>query len=113
MSNPPIDTEELKRKLGVMHASYRANAPAKVAEIEALWLRVLEAHAGEVAQGELVMAVHTLVGSAPTLGCEALGAAAGKLATGLRDAFAHGDALSADEREAISQLVAGLAASLA
>lgn len=113
MSNAPVDGEELKRKLGKMRAHYRANAPAKVAEIESLWGRVLEGDADAAMRGELVMAIHTLVGSAPTLGCEELGAAAGKLEAALRDAFEHGGALSASERDVLSDLVAGLGASLA
>src|SRR4051812_32638624 len=104
MSNPPVDTEELKRKLGKMRASYRANAPAKVMEIEALWQRVLEGDTDVAVRGELVMAVHTLVGSAPTLGCEALGAAAAELEAAIRKAFERDGPLPAGESAAISDL---------
>jgi HPt (histidine-containing phosphotransfer) domain-containing protein len=111
-STPPIDREELKRRLGVMHEKYRANAPAKIQEIEALWARVLDAPPGDAGRAELVLAAHTLVGSAPTLGCEALGAAAGRLEQALRAAFEREQPLTDDERTSIGRLIGGLAEAL-
>lgn len=108
----PLDPEELKRRLGVMHASYRAKVPGKIAEIEALWSRTKVSPATYPSRNALLLAVHTLVGSSPTLGCEALGAAARELELALRKPFAHGDAISGAEIAAIDFLVAGLGRSI-
>jgi len=108
----PLDPEELKRRLGAMRASYRAKAPEKVAGIEALWLRARTAPPGDESRKDLLLAAHTLVGSSPTLGCEALGAAAAELERALRKAFAAGGSLSDGETEAIGRLVGKLGPSL-
>jgi HPt (histidine-containing phosphotransfer) domain-containing protein len=101
----PLDPEEFRRRLGVMHASYRAKMPGKIADIGALWRQVRKAPPGDESREALLLATHTLVGSSPTLGCEALGAAAGELETALRKAFADDGALSGDEAAAIDALV--------
>ena len=108
----PVDPEEIKRRLSVMHASYRAKVPGKVAEIEALWRRARVALPGDDSRNDLLLAAHTLVGSSPSLGCEALGAAAADLERALRAAFAHDGALSGDEAAAIGVLVKKLGSSL-
>ena len=108
----PLPPEELKRRLGVMYASYRAKMPGKIAGIDALWRRVRSAPPGDESREELWLAVHTLVGSSPTLGCEALGAAARELEVALRRAFSSEGALSAEEAAAISTLVDKLGQSL-
>jgi HPt (histidine-containing phosphotransfer) domain-containing protein len=109
---PRLDTEELKRRLGAMHARFRADAPAKIAELRDLWLRVGDAAPADPVRAQLLLAAHTLVGSAPTLGCEALGVSAGKLETTLRAAFEHGGALTEEESETIGRLVNALGESL-
>jgi HPt (histidine-containing phosphotransfer) domain-containing protein len=101
----PLDPEEFRRRLGAMHARYRARMPEKIAEIEALWQRVKQAPPGDESREALLLATHTLTGSSPTLGCEALGAAAGGLEAALRKAFARNDALSGEEAAAIDALV--------
>ena len=108
----PLDPEEFRRRLGVMHASYRAKMPDKIAEIEALWRRVATGLPGDEAREALLMATHTLTGSAPTLGCEALGVAARDLEAALRIAYAHEGPMSAGEIAAIGRLAAKLGPSL-
>jgi HPt (histidine-containing phosphotransfer) domain-containing protein len=108
----PMDPKELKRRLGAMHASYRVNAPAKIAQIDALWLRVKAASPADAVRNELLLAAHTLVGSAPTLGCEPLGVAAGELELALRKAYSRDGPMSAEEVAAIGRLVANLGQSL-
>ena len=108
----PLDPEELKRRLGVMHASYRAKVPGKIAEIEELWGRVKGSAPADPSSDALMLAVHTLVGSSPTLGCEELGACARELELALRKSFAHGKAMAEAESAAIDLLVAGLGRSI-
>lgn len=111
-SEYPLDPEELKRRLRAMHASYRTKVPAKIEAIEALWQRVRTAAPADEARRDLFLAAHTLVGSAPTLGCEPLGAAARELEIALRAAFARNAPVSEDEALAIGRLVAALKHSL-
>ena len=108
----PLDPEEFKRRLGAMHASYRAKMPGKIAEIVALWQRVRNSPPGDESREEFLLAAHTLAGSAPTLGCEALGAAAGRLERALRSAFSGEGLLSPAEAAAIGALVEKLGPSL-
>ncbi len=111
--NTPMGSEELKRRLGVMHERFRAHAPGRIEDIEALWQRALEAPPGDPVRADLVLATHSLVGTAPTLGCEALGAAAARLESALRAAFGRSAPLTEEERAAISKLLGGLSESLA
>jgi HPt (histidine-containing phosphotransfer) domain-containing protein len=108
----PLQPEELKRRLSALHSKYRAGAPARIAEIETLWLKV-RADAADPARDELILAAHTIVGSAPTLGCEALGAAARTLEAALRAAFEGGKTVSENEATEINGLIASLRESLA
>lgn len=108
----PLDPEEFKRRLGAMHVSYRAKMPERIAEIEGLWRKVASGPPGDEAREELLMAAHTLSGSAPTLGCESLGAAARDLEAALRGASLHEGALTGEEAVAIGRLVAKLGPSL-
>jgi HPt (histidine-containing phosphotransfer) domain-containing protein len=112
-----MNKEEIKRRLDTMHADYRAKVPEKVAEIEALWTRIKEARPGDPSatpvRRELQLAAHTLVGSAPTLGCEALGAAARDLESALNAAFAGASPLEAAQKGEIDRLVGRLAGALA
>jgi HPt (histidine-containing phosphotransfer) domain-containing protein len=109
---PPVDSAEFRRRLDAMHANYRARAPAKVAEIESLWRRAKAADPSDPVRGALLLEAHTLVGSAPTLGCEALGAAAACLESALKASFEGAAPLPAAEVADIDRLVAGLGASL-
>ena len=108
----PLDPEELRRRLGKMREGYRSRVPAKIAAIEALWSRVRETEAMrqvcDEARNDLVLAVHTMVGSAPTLGCERLGAAAKALEGRLRVRFARAQSLSEEELISIGRLVEAL-----
>jgi HPt (histidine-containing phosphotransfer) domain-containing protein len=109
----PLSPEEMKRRLSAMRDSYRRRAPGKVAEIEALWQMVRSVGYEHPARTELMLAAHTMVGSAPTLGCEALGAAAKTLEAVLRKTFARAQPLSESETAEIGRLVAALGESLA
>ena len=108
----PLDPEELKRRLGKMRDNYRSRVPARIAAVEALWERAKTADPSDVVRDELVLAAHTIGGSASTLGCEALGAAAKDLEHALRSLFALRKPLSEGERAAIGGLVAALGQSL-
>ena len=108
----PIDPEKMKRRLEAVRADYRLKAPAKIAAVEVLWSQVKGSAPGDESRTELMSATHTLLGSAPTLGCEALGAAARELDTALRDCFGREGALSTTDTKTIDQLVARLAQSL-
>ena len=109
----PLDPEEMKRRLGAMRDSYRQRAPGKIEEIETLWQMVRSVGHDRPARSELMLAAHTMVGSAPTLGCEALGAAAKILEATLRKTFARGQPLSEGETAEIGRLIAALGESLA
>lgn len=109
----PLDPEELKRRLGKMRESYLARAPDKIAQIEALWARVRASESAseterEEARNELVLAAHSMGGSAPTLGCDALGAAAQALESELRTLFGRKQRLSDGDGEAVRKLIAAL-----
>ena len=110
---PPMNQEEMKRRLGLMHAAYLAKAPEKISHVEALWLTVRNGGPGDSTPEELVLAVHTLAGSAPTLGCEALGVAARELEIALRNVFAGEGTLSSVDKAKIDRLVERLPRSLA
>ena len=117
MPEYPLDPEELKRRLGKMREGYRARVPDKIAQIEALWVRVRAAETADedqrnAARDELVLAAHTMGGSAPTLGCETLGVAARALESALRELFGRRLPLSAADCEAVSRLIAALGRSL-
>lgn len=104
----PLSPEEMRRRLSAMRDGYRQRAPGKIAEIEALWQMVRTVGYEHPARSELMLAAHTMVGSAPTLGCEALGAAAKALEAALRKIFARAQPLSDSETEEIARLVAAL-----
>ncbi len=108
----PLDPEELKRRLGDMHASYRTGAPVKIAVIEALWTRVQASGPTDEARVQLMLAVHSMVGAAPALGCEPLGAVARALETKLRTYFARGEALSEADAAPIGEVIALLGQAL-
>ncbi len=108
----PLHPEEMQRRLAVMREAYRAKAPEKIAEIEALWLEACSAGVSASGRDALVLAVHSMVGSAPTLGCEALGAAAKALEGALRAAFASETMAPAGATE-IGRLIAVLRQSIA
>lgn len=112
----PMDPEKMKRRLEAVRADYRLKAPAKIAAVEALWSRVKgsapDNELRDELRGELMSATHTLLGSAPTLGCEALGAAARELDTALRASFARDGTLCAADTQTIDRLVARLGQSL-
>lgn len=117
MPEYPLDPEELKRRLGKMRDGYLARAPGKIAQIELLWERVRAAEtAGEkardAARNEMVLAAHTMGGSAPTLGCDALGVAAQELVSGLRTVFGRRQPLSDADCETVNKLIAALGRSL-
>jgi HPt (histidine-containing phosphotransfer) domain-containing protein len=103
-----MNPEEFKRRLEIVQAGFRAKAPAKLAEIEALWLRVRREGSGDPAHAELMSALHTLIGSAPALGCDALGVAARELEMALKAALAQGRLPADGETAAIDRLVAAL-----
>lgn len=108
----PLDPEELQRRLGAMREGYRSRVPGKIAQIEALWGSVLAGAPGDEARAALVLAVHTMVGSAPTLGCEALGAAARELEAVLRGILPRHQPLTAQEQGTIQALIAALGKSI-
>lgn len=108
----PLDPEELKRRLTVMRNGYRTRVPEKVAEIQSLWERVKGASPADEVRDQLLLAVHTMVGSAPTLGCEGLGAAARDLETLLRSVLLRREPVAEDDRAAIDRQVGLLGQSL-
>lgn len=101
----PLDPEEFRRRLGVMHDSYVAKVPGKIAAIEALWQKARTALPADESRKALLLETHTLAGGSPGLGCEVLGAAAGELDVALRIAFSRGGALCDEEASAIGALV--------
>lgn len=107
-----MNSEEFKRRLEIVQAGFRAKAPAKIAEIEALWLRVRREGMGNPAHAELMSALHTLIGSAPALGCDALGVAARELEVALKAALVPGRLPTDGEAAAIDRLVGALHAAL-
>jgi HPt (histidine-containing phosphotransfer) domain-containing protein len=108
----PLDPEELKRRLGKMREGYRLRAPDKVAAVQLLWERAKSAGPEDAVREELVLAAHTMSGSASTLGCEELGSAAMQLESALRSLFALRRPLSDGDRAAIGRLVEALGKSL-
>jgi len=108
----PLDPEEFKRRLGKMREGYRLRAPDRIAAIQLLWERAKAAGPEDAVRDELVIAVHSMGGSAATLGCEELGSAATQLELGLRSLFALRRPLSDGDRAAIGRLVGALGKSL-
>ena len=113
----PMDPEEFKRRLGKMREGYLARVPGKIAEVQALWARVRAADSAAEAErdrvrGELVLAAHTMRGSAPTLGCESLGLAAQALEFELRNLFASRRPLSCEDCHSVQRLIAALGRSM-
>ena len=60
----------------------------------------------------LMLAVHSMVGAAPALGCEPLGAVARALESALRIVFARGEALSEADAAPIGEVIALLGRAL-
>lgn len=108
----PLDPEEFNRRLTVMRNGYRSRVPAKIAEIRHLWERVDGASPADGVRDALVLAVHTMVGSAPTLGCEALGGVAKDLEALLRRVLLRREPLAEDDRAEIGRQIRLLGQSL-
>lgn len=113
MPEYPLDPEELKRRLRMMRDGYLARAPGRIAQIESLWERARAAESAceserDEARNALVLAAHTMRGSAPTLGCATLGLAAQALEFELRSLFDRRQPLSDPECESVERLIAAL-----
>ena len=109
MSTPQQDFQKF---LDLQRSDYARALPEKMAQVHALW-RAVTAD-GEAAQPltELERLVHTLAGTAGTLGFHEVGRAAKALELLLQQVGPAGPALAPAQRSAIGLTIAALQASL-
>ena len=102
------DREALARLLAEAGAEYRRTLPGKLAEIEVLWLAKVEGTLSAEKFRELQRLVHTIAGSAKTLGLPAVSEAARTLEEAISSADGPAASMPADRVEEARKLVEAL-----
>ena len=100
-----MSTEDFKRYFAECSAEYRRELPAKLAALEELWHRVTSAHAPSESMQQLQRDLHTLVGTAQTMGFPAVTAAARVAETYLISLSVDVATQDADARETFARLL--------
>jgi chemotaxis protein histidine kinase CheA len=103
--------EQFRAFLELQRADYQRALPAKLAQLQALWLQI-EADPGLAGLAELERLAHTLSGTAGTFGFSEVGRAARLLEELLTDVARDDAPLTPDRRAGISRAVAALCAIL-
>lgn len=103
-----MDDDELKRTLAKLRADYVAQLPATVAQMEALWRRLVAAEIAPVRLADLTRMAHSIGGSGTTFGVPNASRAARDLELFL-DPFAQSGRLpGAAEQMTVAALLAAL-----
>lgn len=102
------DCEALARLLAEAGAEYRRALPGKLAEIEVLWLAKVEGTLSAEKFEELQRLVHTIAGSARTLGLPAVSEAARTLEAAISSSDDPVGSMPADRVERTRKLVEAL-----
>lgn len=86
----PETNEAAKDKLQKLRESFAAQLPYKVNQVRETWDKVKDTDAGSEEMKKLVLMLHTLAGSAPSFGFNALGSTAREMEKSIKD---QGDSL--------------------
>jgi chemotaxis protein histidine kinase CheA len=95
-----MSDDEFRQMLAAVSAEYRAGLPARLAGIDALWGQVMRGADAAQVMNDLILALHSIAGSAETFGLTAVGRAAAAAESRLepyRDARQTPDAASCAE----------------
>lgn len=68
-----MSDDEFRQMLAVVSAEYRAGLPARIAGIEELWDQVMRGGGAAQTMNDLILALHSIAGSAETFGLTAVG----------------------------------------
>lgn len=71
-----MSDDEFRQMLAAVSAEYRAGLPARLAAIDALWTGIMRGDDAARAMPDLILALHSIAGSAETFGLTAVGEAA-------------------------------------
>jgi HPt (histidine-containing phosphotransfer) domain-containing protein len=71
-----MSDDEFRQMMAAVSAEFRAELPARIAGIDALWAQIIHGEHSPQRMEELIRAVHKLAGSAETFGLGAVGQAA-------------------------------------
>lgn len=100
--------DALRQSIAMLRDDYASKLPGKIAEIEALWRRLLAADAPAAELEDVVRRVHGIAGSGATFGLAAVSDAARELERFLERIHAAGRLPDTVERKRVAALIASL-----
>jgi hypothetical protein len=71
-----MSDDEFKQRMAEVSAEFRADLPARISGIDALWVQITHGEHSPQRMADLILAVHKIAGSAETFGLAAVGQAA-------------------------------------
>jgi len=102
-----LPSQAVRAQLNLLSAAFRRTLPARLAELEAAWLR-LNVESSAEAAAELRNVAHSLVGSAGTFGMPELGDAARPIDLALAPVVAAQQGAPADLIASLAPIVGAL-----
>lgn len=100
--------DSLQQTIAMLRDDYASKLPEKIAEIEALWRRLLADDAPLAEFQDVIRMVHGVAGSGATFGLAAASDAARELLRFLKPIHAAGRLPDTVEREGVAALIAAL-----
>ena len=106
-----MTVEAFKQQLAALGAEYRRTLPAKLDEIDALWRNLASGAAAPARLVDLQRALHTIAGTARTLGVAGVSEAAAAAEAAVEPHAGRGKLPPAAGRKKLEDLLAALRAS--